>query len=291
MALVHSVTRSSQDRTAASNVRKAVGAIESGSDQAADAKDDRRTRIPFKDDFPFVGLLRMEFSGRVCTGTATMIADGSCALTCAHNVIDCIYKDSFPATSGWFELRRNEDQTEGSTVTNRYRIVETQVYPKYFEAPTSNSGFDLALCWIEPENDTSSGPGIPDLPTPTTGVSDLSGNIALIGFPGEKKGEKWGMSVAIPMDKKKDWTYSEEKKILVYDFIDTSPGQAGSPIMHLGMEQGPYQIVGIHTGGSQIYEKKWGTFITRDKLEWIACCLGRPWKICTGNYNQLYLGK
>ena len=60
MALVHSVTRSSQDRTAASNVRKAVGAIESGSDQAADAKDDRRTRIPFKDDFPFVGLLRMD---------------------------------------------------------------------------------------------------------------------------------------------------------------------------------------------------------------------------------------
>ena len=31
----------------------------------------------------------------------------------------------------------------------RYKITETQVCPKYFQDPTSSSGFDLALCWID----------------------------------------------------------------------------------------------------------------------------------------------
>ena len=118
-------------------------------------------------------------------------------------------------------------------------------------AATSNSGFDLALCWINvPENDHTIAElhGTTDIPIPTAGVRDLTGKIAVVGFPGEHEGEKWGMAAEIPSDKRKDWTFfpgDKQKEILTYDFIDTSPGQSGSPIMHLGKESCEIIVEGV----------------------------------------------
>ena len=245
--------------------------------------------------YPCVGLLRMQFSDQQFTGTATMIADGSCLLTCAQNVVEYdkpdLTEEPIYATPVWFELRKNEAAI-GSTLIKRYKIIKTEVHPKYFEDPTSNSGFDLALCWIDvPENDHTIAElhKTTDIPIPTVRVSDLTGKIAVVGFPGECEGEKWGMAVEIPSDKRKDWIFSlkdRPKKILTYDFIDTSPGQSGSPIMHLGQES--CEIIGVHTGASQVYKKKWGTFITPTKLDWIVQCLGRPW-VLAGDSNHYYL--
>lgn len=56
-------------------------------------------------------------------------------------------------------------------------------------------------------------------------------SIAVVGFPGEYKHEKWGMVANIPKDNKRDWTFDAKREIFVYKFIDTNPGQSGSTVM------------------------------------------------------------
>lgn len=258
---------------------------------------DRRQRIMMVDSpapmflydggsgFPFVGLLRMEFNGTHFMGTATMIANGSCLLTCAHNVVDYdeTTKKFVDPASVWFELRKNEPGS-GSILIKQYKVTKVAVYPRYFEYPSSESGYDLALCWIDvPEEDNtvkelySKYDG--DTPTPLCGLY-ISSKAAVVGFPSEHHGEKWGMVADIPKNNAKDWKlglqpFRAEPMILTYDFIDTSPGQSGSPVM--GMKPG--DILGVHTGGKASLKKNWATHITPTKLEWIAETLGHPWNV------------
>ena len=235
--------------------------------------------------YPGVGLLRIEFDENDhYIGTATMIADGPCCLlTCAHNVVE--YKKNVGvepnyAVNLWFELRKNT--ASGSDMIAEYKVSKMIVHPKYFENPTPESGFDLALCWIDiPENDKFfSELNIASIPIATAGVGNFTtkSRIALVGFPGEdKEGEKWGMIVDVPTDKVKDWVFSGDKyiELLVYDFIDTSPGQSGSAVIHITGQnfESVYEIIGVHTGGSDIFKKNWATSITPAKFQWISQCL------------------
>ena len=112
---------------------------------------------------------------------------------------------------------------------------------------------------------------------------------AVVGFPGEHSGEKWGMESKVPKENIKDWIFGldekiNEKEIFVYKFIDTSPGQSGSPVM--GMK--PSDVLGVHTGGSASLKKNWATAITSAKLQWIADSLGSPWSV-SNDYKTLYL--
>ena len=234
--------------------------------------------------FPFIGLLRMEFNGTCSMGTATVIAGGSCLLTCAHNVVDYdeTTKKFVNPTSVWFELRENKPES-GSVLTKRYKVTQTAVYPRYFEDPSSASGFDLALCWIDvPEGDHT----VKQLYSKYRSPGPLSGfygayHVALVGFPGEHEGEKWGMVGEVPDSKREDWDFGPDpekyktkgKEILVYDFVDTSPGQSGSPVM--GRESS--HILGVHTGGKASLKKNWATYISPAKLKWIADALGPSW--------------
>ena len=238
-----------------------------------------------------IGLLRMEFNGAPFTGTATMIAGGNCLLTCAHNVVDydVLTKEFVYATNGWFDLRNNKAGS-GSTLIKRYQVTKVAVYPQYFKEPTSHSGFDLALCWIHVPKDDHTIKGLCPkhrMPIPLAKLY-VARRVAMVGFPGEHKGEKWGMVGVIPSEKSDDWSLpkDEEQEILVYDFIDTSPGQSGSPVMD---SDGSYSFVlGVHTGGSDSRKKNWATYLTQAKLEWIAENVGSPWKVMR-DYNTLYL--
>ena len=261
---------------------------------------DRRERMPRRipisfddqfDTYSAIGLLRVEYNGSCCMGTATIISRGNCLLTCAHNVVeyDGITKTFVYPTSAWFELRNNQIPS-GSTMTKRYQVTRVEVYPPYFGDPTPTSGFDLALCWIDvPESDHTNFGSLSGS-IPVAGQYQV-GDISLVGFPGEYKGEKWGMRSTVPYDKreewscKSDWDESKMKEILVYDFLDSSPGQSGSPI--IAQES---QILGVHTGGSASLKKNWGTYITPTKLRWMADTLGSPWHIIN-SYNSLYLIK
>jgi len=87
------------------------------------------------------------------------------------------------------------------------------------------------------------------------------------------------------IDTTRGWSFGHgseyAREILVYDFIDTSPGQSGSPIMNgYGSD-----LVGVHTGGSAVMKKNWGTFIDSDKLKWIAESLGGHWGV--GEYDDV----
>ena len=254
---------------------------------------DRRQRTDCgRDKYPGIGLLRMEFNETYFTGTATIIAKGSCVLTCAHNVVeyDVTTKEFVYATHAWFELRKNEVGS-GSVLNKRYKVTKIAVYPLYFEDPTSGSGFDLALCWIHVPKDDHTVKELYskyEMPIPLA-TAYAATSAAVVGFPGEHSGEKWGMESKVPKENIKDWIFGfdekiNEKEIFVYKFIDTSPGQSGSPVM--GMK--PSDVLGVHTGGSASLKKNWATAITSAKLQWIADSLGSPWSV-SNDYKTLYL--
>ena len=256
--------------------------------------------------FPFIGLLRIEFNGRYSMGTATLIANGSALLTCAHNVVeyDRTTKTFVNPTSLWFELREN-NQGSGSVLIKRYQVTKTVVHPAYSKNRMPDSGSDLALCWIDvPDDDRtikelySNHPG--HAPIPVSGSYNCS-KAAVVGFPCEHNGEKWGMIADVPSSKAQCWKFGpcliillniivslpilrNEPDVLEYDFIDTSPGQSGSPVM--GMK--PADVIGVHTGASDILNKNWATRITPAKLQWIARTLGHPWMVY-GEHGTLLL--
>ena len=91
------------------------------------------------------------------------------------------------------------------------------------------------------------------MPHPLSGRYSTN-KVAVIGFPGERNGEKWGMVAETPIDKKNDWNFGL-KEILVCNFIDTSPGQSGSSV--LGMI--PRDVIRVRTGGKAALKKNWAT--------------------------------
>ena len=106
---------------------------------------DRRQRTDCgRDKYPGIGLLRMEFNETYFTGTATIIAKGSCVLTCAHNVVeyDVTTKEFVNATQAWFELRKNEVGS-GSVLNKRYKVTKIAVYPLYLRTQRQDQGSTL----------------------------------------------------------------------------------------------------------------------------------------------------
>ena len=246
---------------------------------------DRRERIKADGNnsggYAAVGVLRMNINGEFFTGSASLIADGSFILTCAHNLVEFDTtivppKLSVKAKHAWFEIRQNcIDRDRGSLLKNIYNVSVYWVHPEYSQHPVSESGFDIALCKIDvPDGD----PVIQQIrenyglltPTFFSGASDIR-QLAIVGYPAEKKGDKWGMVVDVPDDKKFEWLNgnSRQRDLLVYDFIDTSPGQSGCPII-----SNPGKIVGVHTGGKAALLKNWGTYVSPAKLHWINKVLG-----------------
>ena len=243
---------------------------------------DRRERIPPDNNngrYAAIGLLRVQFNETASYyGTATIIADGRYVLTCAHNLVE---QDILPhqskkfvyAQNIWFEIRVNKADG-GSDITKRYKVSKCFIYPPYFNNPTCDSGFDLAICVLDIPRDDRIIPeirqnyGIPSL----SANAHLAKKIAVVGFPEEFKGEKWGMEANVPDDKESEWHQflANKREILVYNFVDTTNGQSGSPVM---CESG--HIIGVHTksGGTSVLKKNWATYLDSSKMQWIKSCL------------------
>ena len=117
----------------------------------------------------------------------------------------------------------------------QYEVTKIAVYPLFIES-SCDPEFELALCWIEvPKDDhivkelyTNYGDYMPRLIARRYNTDTA----AVVGFPNEKKGEKWGMVASVPSDQRKHWQFgtdcksSQNRETLEYDFIDTSGGQA-----------------------------------------------------------------
>ena len=246
---------------------------------------ERRERIPPDNNngrYAAIGLLRMQFGkdadSEFFHGTATIIADGRYVLTCAHNLVEqkiSPKKDQTPnfmyAQDVWFEIRVNKADG-GSDIIKRYNVSKYFIHHRYLNNPTCHSGFDLAICVLDiPRDDRI----IPEI-RQNYGLPSLSTNagtkkIAVVGFPEEFEGEKWGMEANVPDDKESEWHQflDNKREILVYNFVDTTNGQSGSPVM---CESG--HIIGVHTGGTSAQKKNLATYLDSSKMQWIKSCLG-----------------
>lgn len=252
------------------NVYRGLG--QSAADRILTRAGDRRARIPgdlncpwFKNEYADIGLLRMVFNGKVFVGTATLIAGGECLLTCAHNLIDHdpITKKFKKADVVWFEIRNN-NQEDGSTLIKRYNVKNRVVHPSYFKNPETSSGFDLALCWIDvPEDDNTLKNGSYNCLSNPVVEANVNTIASVVGFPCEREGEKWGMVGSVNI--LDDETTRQHNEILMYEEIDTTEGQSGSPVMLDSSKK----IIGVHTGGNLVKGVNWATLITTDKLRWI----------------------
>lgn len=253
---------------------------------------DSRQRIQKNDPdtfgYPGIGLLRAKFGNCCFQATASLIAGGSCVLTCANILVhyDVLTKEFVWATNLVFELRENRAEG-GSSVIRQYKVSKAEVYPQYLTDPTSHSGFDLGLCWIQVSEDDYFIEQLYSrhgdyMPQPLAGEYSTD-KVAVVGFPSQCNCEKWGVVTPVPIDKREDWKFKkdEQKEILVYDFIHTSTGQAGSPVM--GMS--PRDVIGVHVGGNINLKKKWATYLNPTKLKWITDSLGVPLK---EDSNRLY---
>ena len=265
---------------------------------------DRRERIPSDNNnglYAAVGLLGIQFGKDADSdlysffhGTATIIADGRYVLTCVHNLVEHDISpdqtDKFvSAQNVWFEIRVNK-ANGGSDIIKRYNVSKCFIYPPFYNNPTCRSGFDLAICVLDIPRDDRIIPEIRQnygLPSLSSTSAHLTKKIAVVGFPEEFNGEKWGMVVNVPDDKESDWHQflDNKREILVYNFVDTTNGQSGirSPVM---CESG--HIIGVHTGGTSAQKKNWATRLNSSKMQWIKACLGDSYMYSYAKTSIIY---
>ena len=86
-----------------------------------------------------------------------------------------------------------------------------------------------------------------DIPQLLAGEYSIT-RVGVVGFPGARNGEKWGIVREIPTHMRESWTFKkhEEREVLTYDFIGTHPSQAGSPVMGMLSRE----AIGVHTGAT-----------------------------------------
>ena len=114
---------------------------------------DRRKRVAGTDlcnGYPGIGFLRVEIQGAVYTGMASLIAKDRLP-TCVQNMVEYmqLMKMFEWPTAAWFELRSKKTGARFDMMKAQYKVIMTTVYPPYLDDPTSSSGFDLAICWID----------------------------------------------------------------------------------------------------------------------------------------------
>lgn len=105
-------------------------------------------------------------------------------------------------------------------------MTSAKIYPKYFDYPKCEDGFDLAVIYFDNKNNyewTST-----DSVTSFYDPKKINKKIKVIGYPGEIKlnGDIYEMVGTI----KKVYKREDNGYIIAYDDIDTTPGQSGSPV-------------------------------------------------------------
>ena len=113
-------------------------------------KIDRRKKVKDQIDDRLIVLIRMIFDGTPYVGTGTIISNES-ILTCAHNFVDVDPTDKHNykfADNAWFDMidcKRNK-------LIKRIKIKKFCIYPKYFDNPSSHSGYDIAIGKFEDDD-------------------------------------------------------------------------------------------------------------------------------------------
>lgn len=248
----------------------------------------------------YTGQMSMEFNDKIFMGTGTIInidtkQQKGYILTAAHNVVhvDKIdRKTKTWATNLWFRLK-TKSKGDKHIDKCKFSIIKSYIYPKYWNNPIPESGFDAAICVFTYDQTHKSdidqvqkggwGGGASgnmaffDFET-TNSVPDRTFNIRLVGFPAEKNGEMWGMDLWRNDDDGFKSEYKDDRglrvlnNLITYTFIDTSGGQSGSAFGASSEDSPDFSccIAGIHVGGSEIQRKNYATKITKELMNWIS---------------------
>eukprot|EP01084_Bolivina_argentea_P158440 275996_1 len=168
------------------------------------------------------------------------------------------------ATSTVFK-RRTTSRSGFGTMEQRYDcIIEYLDESNYKHFPYPKSGYDwVLLSFIDKGNYYWENCKNIEIKAVNLIKDPKYTEFMIIGYPGEKKDQMWGMikkgnTVQYKM------SYKTMHFYLMHKDIDATPGQSGSPIVTLKNKKAI--IWGIHVGGNQIYKYNIGTIITQNML-------------------------
>jgi len=213
-------------------------------------KDCREKLTKYDETSMCIGQLSMTFLDRVnAVGTATLVKTG-CGkdatfflMTCAHNLHHNLFEF---ATGLTFYRALFEGDTESC---DKIEVNEFYISKEYLRLLKENvsdvfTGHDWAICLVE-QDPKFFEMKIPDLLQLNFTNDKLKekNQITITGYPGEKKFRpyhQWTMTGNISAIKRK----KNNALVMLYDNIDTTGGQSGSPVIS------NCKMVGIHCGGT-----------------------------------------
>lgn len=103
---------------------------------------------------------------------------------------------------------------------------------------------------------------VPSFPEPEQ--HSKGSTIEVIGYPGEKESRLYRMQGTIHDTTK----YSGGKDIMLYNDLDTTGGQSGSPVFKI-TSYGTYELVGIHVAYISAQGVNFATSITKELKDWL----------------------
>jgi len=257
-------------------------------------KGDRRIKKnPDDNNYPCIGHMIMKFGDDVYVGTGTIFYTNDNSktgyiLTCAHNLVTVDVTDNknfIWASRIWISFKRENAEKSHQTWC-AFSINKMYVHPKYLRYPNGYSGYDIGICEFDYKSKWYAD-GIMQLNREHSALyvnthslffteiqPDVIDYFEVVGFPAEKRGELWGMRA--PKSGGQVSGIQILEKVISYKSIDTTPGQSGSPMLISVGDYGKLTekcIIGVHTGGSQPFNKNYGTRITKEMIQWIASTL------------------
>jgi len=165
---------------------------------------------------------------------------------------------SYPTSACFYHCRDSENYDSCS------KIYNAKNFPEYLEHPFINYGFDIALALLQsdfPNIQNTNNCFLSNVVTTETVQGD---RILVIGYPADKNGKLFMMEGNI----KEIRDLGNDRKIILYDNINTSGGQSGSPVF-LKREEKLY-LIGIHVGYDSSEGVNIATAITKSIQAWIT---------------------
>jgi len=218
-----------------------------------------------------IGRLAMKYQVSEGTkdfvGSATLVWVGKAPwrkfflITCAHNVL----------REGWKQKKLILEQPtrvtfyrglDNKEYLSRHEVTQVFVPDRYKKtlvqsgntAACLNTGYDYAICILKSENCLTQ-LELPNLLSFDNEMKD-DDEITITGYPGEYNTQWTDSGIAKTVKKTK-----HNGAVVIYDTVDTTPGQSGSPILSNG------KLVGIHIG--ELGNCNIATLITAQVKDWI----------------------
>eukprot|EP01084_Bolivina_argentea_P222999 377374_1 len=240
--------------------------------------------------------LKIKYSAH-CHGLGTGVIihhtlNKSYVLTAAHNIVGVDEHNTkiveYPEAI-WIEM--NENTSKGYKTQKRYHCNNYHIHSAYIKylqdtsVKESATGYDIAIIEVlDPDNELKTIRPV-KLRLFQSAVRDNL-QIKVIGYPGELaiRGQLYGMKGVGKINYINDQI--KHNKLIIYDNIDTSDGQSGSPIFECcdddknddeKNEHNIYKtfgrIVGVHVAGKKKKKLNYGTMINNNMLQWIHKCI------------------